>query len=231
MKLWLLLALSAVVAAAPQMNGNEDQVSIVDEADSRNLAINILGQLFAYLRRIINNGSAFFGLPPLDPLQLDGYRLELPAGLINLDLQLKDILVTGIGGFVVRRSDLRISDLTFNIDISVPRILIKAGVYDLDGDLFGAIPLYGNGRAEFIIENFRLSGLLHLKRSEDGESVVIDRIENPTFDLPSIESNLDGVIGGGDIDAIVNAVISEVIVDYVNRFRGVISKFGSEAMV
>lgn len=39
----------------------------------------------------------------------------------------------------------------------------------------------------FEIKNFRIRGLLHLKQSEDGKSILIDRIENPWFELPAIE--------------------------------------------
>lgn len=38
-----------------------------------------------------------------------------------------------------------------------------------------------------------------------------------------LQSELTGVIGGGNIDAIVNAIVEEVIFDYINRFRGAIS--------
>lgn len=37
------------------------------------------------------------------------------------------------------------------------------------------------------------------------------------------QSKLSGVIGGGDIDAIVNAIIEEVLVDYVRRFENLIA--------
>lgn len=42
-----------------------------------------------------------------------------------------------------------------------------------------------------------------------------------------LQSQLTGVIGGGDIDAIANAMVEEVIVDYVNRFQGAIANIVS----
>lgn len=42
---------------------------------------------------------------------------------------------------------------------------------------------------------------------------------------------MNGAIGGGDIDNIVNAVIEEVIIGYVNRFRGTISKIANMAVM
>lgn len=38
---------------------------------------------------------------------------------------------------------------------------------------------------------------------------------------------MTGVIGGGDIDAIFNAMIEDVVIDYVNRFQGAIAALAS----
>lgn len=41
---------------------------------------------------------------------------------------------------------------------------------------------------------------------------------------------MNGVIGGGDIDAIFNAMVEDVIVDYVNRFQGAIAALVSRGV-
>ncbi|XP_059049419.1 uncharacterized protein LOC131844523 [Achroia grisella] len=200
---------------------------------SRNILVNILvRQLFEYIRYVIKNGSIIFGTPPLDPLYIEELALKVPAGLLNLDLELQRIAASGVGDFVVHKSDLSLRRLTFDLDISVPRLEISSDVYDLVGDILTAIPLYGTGNARFIIEDFRLQSKLYLKQSDDGKSVLIDRIENPAFQLPSFQSQLTGVIGGGeDVDAIVNAITEDVIIGYVNRFQGAISKIASLAII
>ncbi|XP_039745508.1 uncharacterized protein LOC120623524 [Pararge aegeria] len=235
MRLLLTLVLCGIVAAAPN---SEKRDLIVDESpqdftvQNRNVLVNILiRQFFTFLRNVINNGFDILNIPPLDPLKLDHFHLVVPAGLINLDLELKDALVAGIGGFVVHKSDLQLSDLSFDIDISVPRLDISTDQYDLAGDILTAIPIYGNGKAEFVVEGFRFKAKLFLKQSDDEKSVIIDRIEGATFDLPSLKSNICGVIGGGDIDAIVNAIVEEVLVDYAIRFRGAISKLAVRAVI
>ncbi|XP_075978647.1 uncharacterized protein LOC142978198 [Anticarsia gemmatalis] len=226
MKLILVLMLCALAAAAP----NAEKPNHVDAntAESRNWVLDqavnqLIRQLISYVRRIINNGSSLFDIPPLDPLELEHIHLEVPAGLINLDLDLKNILATGIGGFVVHRSRLNVGDLTFDLDISVPSIDVSAEHYDLIGDFLTAIPLYGKGSAVFKAEGFRLQAKLYLEPCENNTSVLIKKIENAAFEIPSFKSQLTGAIGGGDIDGIVNAVIDEVLVDYVNRFQGAIS--------
>lgn len=45
----------------------------------------------------------------------------------SLDLELKDASVAGIGEFVVHKSDLQLSDLSFDVDISVPQLDIGSG--------------------------------------------------------------------------------------------------------
>ncbi|KAI8429953.1 hypothetical protein MSG28_000414 [Choristoneura fumiferana] len=244
MKLLGVLLLCAFAAAVPTavqkidlgLGKPSDAVATVE---SRNILINaLIRQLFTYIRYVINNGSAIFGLPPLDPLVLENYHLYIPAGFINLDLNLKDAMMTGIGGFVVHTSDFVPSQLSFDLDISVPSIVVSAGKklfrhYDLIGDLLTAVPLYGKGEARFQVDGLRLRGKVLLKQSEDGKSVLIDRVINSAFEVPNFkvmfntvrlfQSELTGVIGGGDIDKIVNAVIEDVIVDYVNRFQGAIA--------
>ncbi|XP_041973906.1 uncharacterized protein LOC121729454 [Aricia agestis] len=246
MKFLLVLSLCALAAAAPQLDGQ--RVVVVDSVDSapevqldasvsdvqgRNILINALvRQLIAYIRNIINNGSILFGIPPLDPLYLKEYHLQVPAGLINLDLQLKNIEMTGIGGFVVHTSTLNLRpQLTFELDISVPELHVSTEIYDLNGDLLTAIPIYGNGKARFEVKNFRFQAKLHLGQSEDGKSIIIDRIENAAFQLPHFKSEIEGAIGGGDIDAIVNAIVEEVLIGYINRFHGAVVQYASHAIV
>ncbi|XP_023937670.2 uncharacterized protein LOC112045633 [Bicyclus anynana] len=235
MRLLLMLVLCGVIAAAPNVEKREPiYVGEIQDLSNqnRNILVNVLiRQFFTILRNIINNGFDSLGIPPLDPLKLDHFHLVIPAGIINLDLELKDALVAGIGGFVVHKSDLELSELSFDVDISVPRLDISTDLYDLTGDILTAIPIYGKGKAEFVVEGFRFKAKLFLKQSDDGKSVIIDRIEGATFDLPSLTSNICGAIGGGDIDAIVNAIVEEVLVDYAVRFRGAISKLAARAVI
>ncbi|KAM3966874.1 uncharacterized protein ACR2FA_012406 [Aphomia sociella] len=238
MKLFVVLMLCAFAAAAPHV---EQETALIpslptavaaNDTAQRNILVNILvRQLIQYLRYVINNGSAIFGIPPLDPFELDALHIVIPAGLINLDLDLKNAIATGFGGFVVHKSDLDLRDLTFDLDISIPRIDINCESYDLVGDLLTAIPLYGKGQARFEVENFRMQAKLYLKQSDDRQSVLIDRVENAAFQLPSFKSHLTGVIGGGDVDAIANAITEEVIIGYVNRFQGAISTLAATAVI
>ncbi|XP_053601123.1 uncharacterized protein LOC128669916 [Plodia interpunctella] len=230
MKLFLVLILCALAAAAPRSQKQDvlqfdmSAADINNNPEQRNILLNaLIRQLIAYVRRVINNGSVIFGFPPLDPLVVEEYHLYIPAGLINLDMKLRDILITGFGGFEVPKSELDLRSMTFDLDIVFPHLDIVAGEYDLVGDLYNAIPLYGKGPARFVIENFRVSAILHLKQSEDGASVLLDRISGASFAIPSFKCDINGVIGGGDIDAIVNAITEEVLIGYVNRFQGAIS--------
>ncbi|CAD0195426.1 unnamed protein product [Chrysodeixis includens] len=233
MKLFLVLMLCGLAAAASTV-GKPIPTDIDDETslESRNLLVNaLIRQLIAYVRYVINNGSSVFKIPVLDPLELQHFHLDLPAGLINLDIELKNILATGLGAFVVHRSHLNLHDLSFDLDISVPTIDASAEHYDLTGDFFTAIPLYGKGSATFKVDGFRVQGKLYLKQSDDGKSVLIDRIESASFAVPFFKSNISGAIGGGDIDGIVNSMVEDVIVDYVNRFQGAISDTASRILV
>ncbi|CAH0722636.1 unnamed protein product, partial [Brenthis ino] len=231
MKLVLVLTLCAFVTAAPTIEKHEVQI-VETNSQNRNWLVNALvQQLINFIRNVINNGIDILGVPPLDPLKLESFHLVLPTGLINLDLDLKNVEVSGLGGFVMHNNHLDLSEISFDIDLSVPRLNISTEAYNLTGDLLTALPIYGSGRAEFTVEDFRLKAKLYLKQSENEKAVIIDRIERVDFDLPLVKANLSGAIGGGDIDHIVNAIIEEVLVDYVNRFRGAISSVGVKAAI
>ncbi|XP_028036839.1 uncharacterized protein LOC114247948 [Bombyx mandarina] len=235
MKLVILLALCAVAAAAPKANRDAfaiEEFERFQATGNRNILINaIITTLFQRLRSIILEGWEEKGVPVLDPLVIESTHITIPAEIINLDLQLKNAQATGVGDFVVHKSILNVNEISFDVDISVPTLEISAEEYDLLGDFFAAIPLYGKGGAVFHIEGFRFSAKLFLKQSEDEKSILIERIENLTFVIPGFKSNLDGAVGGGDIDNIVNALVEEVIIDYVNRFRGAIAKVANGALV
>ncbi|XP_048005769.1 uncharacterized protein LOC125241364 [Leguminivora glycinivorella] len=240
MKLLGVMLLCAVVAAVPTAVKKIDPGFDISDngiaapegfSTTVDFLINqLIRQLFNFIRLIINNGSAVFGVPPLDPLFLEDFHLYLPLGLVNLDLDLKNALVTGIGGFVVHTSRFTPSALTFAVDISVPSIVVEAEAYDLVGDLLTAIPLYGKGKARFQIDGFRFSGTLLLKQSDDGKSVLLDRVINSSYQIPHFQSELTGVIGGGNIDKVVNAMLEDVIIDYANRFQGAIAAAVSVAL-
>ncbi|VVC87918.1 unnamed protein product [Leptidea sinapis] len=165
MKIALVLLLAAAVSAAPNTPQTHEVLELDyesfarDTPESRNFLINVLiNQLFNFIRNVIANGSPIFGIPPLDPLKLGQIHLVVPAGLINLDLKLQDAAVSGIGGFLVHRSNLDLSKLSFDIEISVPYLNVTAG--------------------------FRFSAKLFLKQSDNKVSVILDRIDNIDFDIP-----------------------------------------------
>ncbi|XP_045454945.1 uncharacterized protein LOC123664444 [Melitaea cinxia] len=232
MKLLLVLAICGFVAAAPNVE-NHDVIVVENMAiEDRNWLLDrLVNMMISTIRNIIKNGFAIVGIPPLDPLKIDNLHLDIPVELINLNLKLEKIVVVGFGEFVVHSSKLDVHELSFDLDISIPRLDINCELYDLTGDLLTAIPIYGRGKAEFVVEDLKIKAKLFLKQSDNEKAVIIDRIEGAAFELPYFKSNLDGAIGGGDIDAIVNAIIEEVLVGYVNRFRGAISMFASELIL
>nr|QRN76673.1 silk gland uncharacterized 4 [Tineola bisselliella] len=233
--LWILAAFALVVAGTPAqkldvdiLKGNHDnQIS----EGQRSVLINILiRQLFELIRRIINGGSNIFGIPPLDPLVIEHLKINIPAGLINLEMEIIKGMATGVGDFVVHRSHLDLRELSFDIDISVPTLHIKAEQYKLNGNFYTAIPFFGEGEADLLVDNFRFNAKLFLKQSEDGESILIDRIESPGFVVNNLKSAFTGIIGGGDIDVVANAIIEEVVLSYINRLNRAIALVAGEAL-
>ncbi|GBP23049.1 hypothetical protein EVAR_15724_1 [Eumeta japonica] len=171
------------------------------------------------------------GHPGAGSLFLEQYHLLVPAGLLNLDVNVTNGLLEGLGDFVVHQSNFDRGEISFEVEMSVPLIKVKADNYKLVGDFFTMIPLYGDGIALFEVENFRARGKFYLKQSDDEKSILIDRIDEPSYSIGSIKSGLTGVIGGGNIDGIINSIVEEVIVGYANRFSGAIALVVSRGLV
>nr|XP_037872000.1 uncharacterized protein LOC101747164 [Bombyx mori] len=230
MKLFIILTLCALAAAKPWeltvLNDAPEEPPQREPLHTPQLPQTVeelVAELLKFIYNVVENGWPIFNLPPLEPLVLEYFELPINAGIINVELKLKDAIAFGFGNLIVHKIDLNVDELTLDIDIGLPTLDITAENYELVGDFFGALPLFGNGRAEFEVEGFRFRAKLFLEQHENKKSVVINRVENAAFTIPHLKSNLSGVIGGGSIDAVINKLIEEVIIGYVNRFHGAIS--------
>ncbi|XP_048481660.1 uncharacterized protein LOC125489569 [Plutella xylostella] len=197
------------------------------DANQQILVDLLVKQFINLVRRFIVNGSETFNIRPMDPLQLEQFQIEIPSDSIWLFMEIEKGNVTGLGGFVVNTSHLQLSSLTLDLDVSLPQIHVKADHYKLSGIILNSIPLYGDGEAEFFVSEFGVSARVHLKRSDDGRSIVIGWLEDAQFSLPSIKSDLNGVVGGGGV---VNAIVSQGLVTHARRLRGALARLAALAL-
>ncbi|KAG7304486.1 hypothetical protein JYU34_011431 [Plutella xylostella] len=188
--------------------------TLATSTDANQILVDLLVKQFINLvRRFIVNGSETFNIRPMDPLQLEQFQIEIPSDSIWLFMEIEKGNVTGLGGFVVNTSHLQLSSLTLDLDVSLPQIHVKAGK---------------NLKAlKFFVSEFGVSARVHLKRSDDGRSIVIDWLEDAQFSLPSIKSDLNGVVGGGGV---VNAIVSQGLVTHARRLRGALGRLTALAL-
>ncbi|XP_013193195.2 uncharacterized protein LOC106137010 [Amyelois transitella] len=87
----------------------------------------------------------------------------------------------------------------------------------MEGDIWTAIPLEGRGKFDLQVHHLTVLGKIFLKPSEDGKSILVDRVENPKFFIEKIASTtqLDD-----NFDDIFNAMIGDLLAGYINRFNG-----------
>ncbi|CAB3237320.1 unnamed protein product [Arctia plantaginis] len=230
MKLILILAMcgSVVVARKIVNSSSSEQNTVIREAPERNWIINetvnaLIRQLIKFVRHLIKHGSEAFGIPILDPLQIDKLNITVPLAFLSLELNLEKILVTGLSNFLIHQSRLSVPELSYDVDMTIPSMVVSAEHYYLFGNLFLAISLYGEGKAVFKVDGLRFRGKIYLKQSDDGTAVIIDRVEKTSFTISSFKSQLTGTVGGEDIDALVNTIIEAVLEGYVNSVQGYIA--------
>ncbi|XP_072935945.1 uncharacterized protein [Epargyreus clarus] len=132
----------------------------------------------------------------------------------------------------MHRNNLYLSNLTFEIEVSMPRIIMRAEsmiLKQLNNDFNSSLPMYNKDQIEFELDNFRLQAQLQLKQSEDEKSILIEKIEDADFDVPTLKINLDEVIDENNLDAF--SKIEEGLTDYIKDCKDIITKIITNAII
>ncbi|XP_061382917.1 uncharacterized protein LOC116767852 [Danaus plexippus] len=170
------------------------------------------------LRYYMKNGDSEKKIPILDPFEIEngGVEIVLPSKILSLQAGYRKAVVKGVSHFQLDRAKFIKEKVAVNLTITFPSIKIKSEYYKLEGDIYGAVPISGEGKFELEVISFKFKGMVFLKQSEDEKSVLINYISNPEFSFQQIQSNTDV---DGNIDGIFNAMMEDLMTQYLNRFN------------
>ncbi|PZC87126.1 hypothetical protein B5X24_HaOG201362 [Helicoverpa armigera] len=100
---------------------------------------------------------------------------------------------------------------------------INNGIPVLDPYEFQWKQLNLEGGQMFSIEihNTSLWGKIYLKQSDDGKSILLDKIEEPEFSIERIESRTQF---DNNIDGLISSMVEELLADYLTRFNKYIAQ-------
>ncbi|OWR45137.1 hypothetical protein KGM_203068 [Danaus plexippus plexippus] len=176
------------------------------------------------LKYYMKNGDSEKKIPILDPFEIEngGVEIVLPSKILSLQAGYRKAVVKGVSHFQLDRAKFIKEKVAVNLTITFPSIRIKSEYYKLEGDIYGAVPISGEGKFELEVISFNFKGMVFLKQSEDEKSVLINYISNPEFSFQQIQvfiifqSNTDV---DGNIDGIFNAMMEDLMTQYLNRFN------------
>ncbi|XP_046974153.1 uncharacterized protein LOC124540538 [Vanessa cardui] len=143
----------------------------------------------------------------LDGLQFSVYSL-------NADFKNGEII--GLGNFDVHNTEFIKEEVSIELSLNFPLITFQAENYKMKGAVMEIIPIAGRGVFEFQIHNLTITGKFYLKQSDDEKSILIKEISNLQFSIQKIVSHVEF---DNNIDDIANAIITDLLAGYINRFN------------
>jgi len=180
-----------------------------------------LTKVLEAFRITLKEGNPEAGIPIMDPLQMDTIAFELgQENKLTINIAAGGIYLTGLSDFEVNDVEVSIIPLGLKYDITLPMSILNTETYSLKGLVFGALPIYGDGKAYFEIGGLRFSGVAALQ-VKDGDVAVKDL--NLRIGIDSMLSQTTGMLGGGDIDNVINAIIGDLAVEFFNSYSDIIS--------
>ncbi|XP_077293497.1 uncharacterized protein LOC143916340 [Arctopsyche grandis] len=209
MKIFLLFLLFGCALAAPN-NVNE---LILRQNLERKLS-DAAKEILESLRKLLLNGDQSRDIPVMDPWKVKTYSFEFSSLPLSLKISAENIVLTGLSGFNVHNIDLSESPLQLKFDFTLPAIKMDAAKYTLRGRVFDALPIYGAGAVDFEIGNFYFSGTSGVAEGPNGVYLTDLHL---LLTIEAVKSDITGMLGGGDIDEVINAMLEDMAPEFFNE--------------
>ncbi|XP_022828786.1 uncharacterized protein LOC111358107 isoform X1 [Spodoptera litura] len=173
------------------------------------------------IRNLIRYGDVDNGIPVLDPYEFKKKQLHLTSetltsSLFSANINTTNGKFTGLGDFKLQEFNFTKSEIAMEVNINIPLLKFYSEYYELDGNIYEAIPVRGQGIADIEIHNISLKGKIYLKQSSDGKSILLDKIVDPQFSIERIVSRTQF---DNNIDDVINAMVEDLLADYLTRFN------------
>ncbi|KAM7361954.1 protein takeout [Cochliomyia hominivorax] len=133
-----------------------------------------------------------------------------PNNPVALNAELADVVIRGIGNMQVKDANFNSNTLVTRLKLFVPKLRFDSN-YKVDGRILN-LPLKGNGKAVFEIDNIELFVNLKLKlRDEYGHTFTdIAKLQAEVGDVGGFHIHLGNLFNGQkDLEESTNAVLNE----------------------
>lgn len=181
-------------------------------------------QLNNYLKSVLDpmkeqmrNGMPQYGLPVLDPLILPNISKSYSSDKANATMFIQDPTITGLSNFTLLKLDAHLRNLTVDIRVVFPKIMITSEHYQLSGNAANIIPLVGDGRVSIHIKDVQVDLSVRLIFPSSGNLKIEDI--NIDLDFARVSVFFEELMGGGSLGDFINVYLSSSAKKYFLMYK------------
>ncbi|XP_014605813.1 PREDICTED: uncharacterized protein LOC106787721 isoform X1 [Polistes canadensis] len=187
------------------INATRATTGIIDSAASKGLEFK-LRRFIEKFRSRMRYGIPELDIPPLEPFNLDGIRIDTDNPEIgNVSAVITDLTLYGLSSFLIESAKLSLIGPTISVNLLFPE-LYATGNYNISGILGHMFALFGSGPFKATIYEFRLKVTVVVGYSR---GLYIKDFDFD-FTLTSVLFDIENFMGGDEIGRIMNKVFQEL---------------------
>ncbi|XP_067625374.1 uncharacterized protein [Eurosta solidaginis] len=163
-------------------------------------------------------GFPELGIPPLAPLVLPQKEVDINNELLQMNGAINNFILNGLNDFEIHE---------FKINAITSKITFRFTFRNINVDTFYdlsllakksgfTINMIGNGRAKFAIKDMSISGTVKYSFGVLTGKLKIKSMKIRTR-IGEVESNIEGVLGKGDINTRMNNMLAEMVTLGINE--------------
>ncbi|XP_034252043.1 uncharacterized protein LOC117651798 [Thrips palmi] len=203
---WLLVVGAVLVS----------QQALALPAASSGSAADRLAEEIANLQKILKTGALEYGIPVVDPLDINQIPINANGGGFKASGSLNDLIVDGISSFTVTRLEQTSGAVSGRVSLAIELPAADANLeYDLHGKVkisFINVKLNGKSAVSAKVDGIKANADLDITINPDN-SITVDNICNIDFGFHKATVHIDEMSG------VVNSLVNKLIPTLVNSNR------------
>ncbi|XP_058117152.1 uncharacterized protein LOC131288851 [Anopheles ziemanni] len=188
----------------------------VQEVSGQNIILDaIMRRILENLREMMRTGNPETGMPILAPYHNPDLFINASfGGLLDFDARFTPMNIVGLDSFV-GRLQVDLSNLRFPFEFRFSE-LSAHGFYDANGRLWGLIPIFGIGDFSVRPRDILATGFAQI--TDNGQGFLMLSDFSISLQIDSLESNIQGLLLGGELSDLLNAVIQDIVPSVLRNF-------------
>ncbi|XP_058449559.1 uncharacterized protein LOC131429447 [Malaya genurostris] len=189
----------------------------ISEASSQRVVTDaIMRRILENFRQLMRTGNPETGFPVIAPYFNEDLSINASlGGLLDFDLRMTPIRIEGLDEFV-GRLQVDLSNLRFPFEFRYDDEIIINGFYDMNGRLYGLIPVFGVGNFFIRPKGVLASGWATI--TDDGNGMLTLSDFSLSLMIDSLETNIEGMLFGGELSDLLNVVIQDIVPSFLRNF-------------